>query len=285
MLHSVSGSAEFPRDYEHGVNNQNETFVKEIRLRGGSLADFTTSYTNFRGYLDRVEGSDGGVTQRRYNSLGQLDRLIDPDGVVTRYKYDPRGRLEFTTVGADRDNWDALGGTDRIVRQNESFVPASDATAGNQVVARTTTQVWPESTGTPSLSQVTERTLDGRRSWTTVYAKKGAVDPRVTQVETTCASGTCVTVTKLPDGCRMRQTKVQGRETLLEWLDSTGSVLASRASFDDDLGQGRLYRQTDSRTGTVYFGWNEYDELEWEQRPGPAGKTEYRYDRRGRRCL
>ena len=198
--------------------------------------------------------------------------------MTTLFSYNARGELETTAIDMNRNGQIDFGGTDRITQIENSVVSAHGTT-----VRRTTTSVWAtDNVDASSVVSVNDVSADGLQSWSINYGLTN-------HVQTAYSGNGQRTVTA---------TNPDGSYTIAQYQDGQ---LVSNAQYGNDDAQilavsygydphGRLDTQTDFRTGTTTYRYNDGDQLVSVTTPVPATgqsaqTTEYEYDEMGRRTL
>ena len=271
-LLSVTGTAEFPVYYEYGIELEGgyyRTFTKEIK---GSTTgtEWTKSYTDMLGrayktvYADATPDteSDNPFTLTFYNDVGQMWKQVDPDGVSTLYQYNAKGELAYTALDMDRNDAIDFTGTDRIT-STVSDVLANYGTT----VRRTRSYVWGlDNQNTSNLVSTAEASVDGLRSWNTVWNNGQSVTSR--SQTAFGGSGYRYATNSAPDNSYSVSISRYGTNVSSTRYDSSGNQLAS-VSFGYDA-HGRQSCVTDARNGTTTNWFNEADQVSGTRTPVPG---------------
>jgi RHS repeat-associated protein len=280
-LLSVTGTAAPQRlSYEYGVDADG-AFTKEIRVGGsGETTEWVKTYADFAGRSSKRVYADGAVETSHYNALGQLVRQVDADGIATLFAYNAEGEQEVAAVDINGNGVIDLGGTDRVTRTTTEI-----GTRDTFTVQRSTTEVWEtESQDTPTVVSVSEATLDGLRSWQTV---RGLLNTSVTTLDG--AGGRTVVTTAADDTVTTQVFAADRLQSVATTRASLGTLSSTVYAYDP---HGRLFTQTDARTGATTYAWFNDDQLHTVTTPDPdpnqsgpgydAQVTTFGYDTAGR---
>jgi RHS repeat-associated protein len=276
-LMTVSGTAVSPIKYVYdletgtGSLDPNREYTQEMRLdsSGADTGEWTRSYTDFMGRQYRTILADATTTladnpgrRSYYNALGQRWQEIDPDGVVTLFAYNAKGELITTAVDVNGDN--AIdSGNDRITQTLTTYL-----TSGGYNIRRVETTQWTTS-GSSATAKVStqDSSLDGLRSWSTVYRDQTPTAATTTSV-TTYGTTRTNTVTQ-PDGSQtITAYDTSGRLASVTRKDSTGAQIGKVTQGYD--AHGRQSTATDARNGTTSFAYNAADRISSVQTPVPG---------------
>ncbi len=267
-LQEISGTGANPASYAYGAWSGGE-WTQEFR----TTSEWVKTYTDFAGRSVKMEYPDGAFASMTYNAKGQLTQQMDPDGVTTLTEYDGRGRVVRQAVDLNGNAAIDLA-ADRVTETVHAVANAHGTT-----VNRTTTSVY-ASGSTPTTVSVSEQSTDGRSQWQTRFGNASST------VASTPSNGAWTVTTTNPDGTSTVQTITDTRPTAIEQKASGGATLATTTVTYD--GHGRQLTQTDGRTGTTTFAYNDRDQVVTETAPAATGGgsplvTGYGYDAMGRR--
>ncbi len=223
---------------------------------------------------------NAGTTQYDYNEKDHLIRITDPDEAVTRYAYNEKG--ERTTIAIDLHiepnesanhiDWQ----TDRITQTKTQLAPRE---TGVPPVRRTTTTLYTEKG--PHITTISEQSLDGQYSATT---QNGQTATRIRREGT--LPGTWTITDTQPAGHYTVQHYENGRLVkTVRHGNNDAEISWTQNQYDE---QNRLWKVTDSRTGTTTYHYNEKGQRWKTSAPGsadvPVGSTLdtlYEYDALG----
>ncbi len=223
------------------------------------------TYSDERGRQTEViyaYGTNLAASERfDYNDDGQLIRHLDPDGATTRYAYNEKGERVLTAIDLKIEPNEAVDHidyeVDRITRNTSTFVVNAEGVE----VRRQKTEVFTENG--PVVMSVQEQALDGSESATIRYGQ------RVTQrrLEGESPGQWSIVVTQ-PDGAYTVQNYNRGRLSRSTRYDVEGSAVSwIEQEYDDS---GRVWKTTDSRTGTTTVHYDE-NGRQWKvSAPNPA---------------
>ena len=147
VVSGTSGTAVHPATYSTGPNWQ-KTMPQDI-----------TSYSDMLGRQYKTVYADATYTETFYNSKGQPVKVVSPSGKIRITEYDGRGRIYRSAVDMNLNG--IIDGNDEITQYTYAFVTKNSKTVSVSTVTRIV------NTNSKVLS-VTETTLDGLESWTTV---------------------------------------------------------------------------------------------------------------------
>ncbi|MEM7393372.1 MAG: RHS repeat domain-containing protein, partial [Verrucomicrobiota bacterium] len=224
--------------------------------------------------------SVAGTERYYYDDQGRLQMKVDPDGMTTRYWQDEAMGQSVTAVdlnvesdeAPDHIEWEV----DRITRTTSGLTVIN----GPRNVSRTTTEVFTENG--PKLVSVNQATLDGNESWSTTH---GATTHTVRSASGHLGNSSVSTYH--PTGARIENLFEQGRLVKTTRKDAGGQVLSWKAYAYDQ--RGHRVSETDSRTGTTLFFYDDQGRMVERRAPNPeTGKqdegclaTAYTYDALG----
>ena len=147
VVSGTSGTAVHPATYSTGPNWQ-KTMPQDI-----------TSYSDMLGRQYKTVYADATYTETFYNSKGQPVKVVSPSGKIRITEYDGRGRIYRSAVDMNLNG--IIDGNDEITQYTYAFGTKNSKTVSVSTVTRIV------NTNSKVLS-VTETTLDGLESWTTV---------------------------------------------------------------------------------------------------------------------
>ncbi|HEV2208259.1 MAG TPA: hypothetical protein VG167_05750, partial [Verrucomicrobiae bacterium] len=257
-LKSVTGTAVHPTTYSSGADevagdDTNGIFTLEAKVApDGSTNEWVKTIMNVVGQPATTLYSDGSFSQSFYNGQGQLSEEIDPDGVHTLYQYNAKGELAYTALDTNQDNTISWAGNDRIT------ATVSDVTTDNGAnVRRSRTWVWATlGANSSNLVSVAETSVDGLRSWQTVY--RDASTPVTSFSQTVFAGGGYRYATNIaPDSSYTVSVYLNGQLVSVTRKDSANNQIAS-TSYGYDA-HGRQNTVTDARNGTSTTTFNNAD--------------------------
>ena len=265
----VSGTAAAPVAYTDGTWSGG-TWVKESR----SSTEWVQTDSDTRGQAVRIVYPDSAEATMAYDALGRLVRETDADGVTTLHEYDGRGRRIRTATDMNANIAVDLGGPDRVTGMAYSVTSAHGT-----VVERTVTSLYAGGTATATEVSTSDRAVDGRSQWQTTFGQTTST------VSTVPSAGSWTVTTNRADDTQTVQTITNTRPTTVEEKDSNGVTVTSVSMSYD--AHGRLATQTDARTGTTTFTYNDADRIVTTSAPDPTGGssplvTSYGYDSMGR---
>jgi RHS repeat-associated protein len=268
LVKEISGTGVAPRSYGYGTWSGG-TWVKESK----SATEWVKTSSDGQGRPVKVEYPDGATATTVYNPHGQPVKQTDPDGVTALMEYDGAGRITRQTVDLNANGILDLG-ADRVTETAYSVVAAHGTT-----VNRVTTSVY-ASGSTPTIVRETDRSADGRSQWQTSFGQNSSV------VSSTPSGGSWTTTTTNPDGTSTEQT-ITGTRVASSVQKASGGTSVTSTSMTYDA-HGRLLTQTDARTGTTTFSYDNADRVNSQSAPAPTGGgsplvTAYGYDSMGRR--
>jgi YD repeat-containing protein len=263
-LERLTGNAVHPVRYDYGVESDGgvqRPFVTETKLdaSGNTTSEWVKTYFDLPGRDYKTVHPGGAFSQRFFNNLGRLWKERDPDNVITLYQYNAKGELEYTALDINRNNVIDFSGTDRITRVRHDFLSNYGTT-----VRRTRQNVWgTDGSNTSVLAGTSESSVDGLKTWQTV-------DNAVTRAETVFnpAIGLRKVTRFAPNNAYTVSTNLYGRLESVTQFSSTGAQVG-RKTYQYDT-HGRLWNETDARTGTTTYGYNNADQVTTVTTPAPG---------------
>ena len=277
-LHQVSGTAAHGVRYEYGVTEEGLLFTTEIKLTEAAAPtdERFTQYTDMLGREVKTEYADGAGTRSFYNEKGQLFKERNPDDVVTLYGYNSRGERDTIAVRTDASKKDdALdyAGTDRVTStiRDVWFNPAFNAN-----VERTRTWVWDDfQANTSNLVATVERSVDGRKTWRTVWSQGIGTTQRNEMDYTT--NGYSHRYDYAPDGSYNLRRYRYGRLELLQSCDASGATNTQTAFRYEP--HNRLWQEIELRNGATTYAYNNADQVTAVTAPAPGPEAAPRITR------
>ena len=266
--------------YTYGADDDGQFETQSYVDTGGSLRETVVTRKDSLG--DPISTSQPAGTTApaastiyRYNSLGQLASMTDPDGIVTLYGYDSLGQRIITALDLNKDS--TINAADDRVNQTISEIADRDGI----LVERTTTSISNgEGTGT-LVTQQTDSSLDGLKSWTTEFP--GEISPvtssSVITYDTTPGSWTVSR--KLRDATESVEFYISGRLDREEVKDSDDLLLYSISYGYDLLKRVETIHDTRSQPVTRTYVATTTDVIQ-SVGSGPDRTTFYQHDQRGR---
>jgi RHS repeat-associated protein len=270
QLQSVTGTAVAPVRYVYGVVSDGgvqRAYSAEIKL-DAAFADTSERTTNFVDMVGRsykiayaaASGTPFAISY--YNTKGQLTNQVDADGVSTLYAYNPKGELAYTILDVDRDYTIDWSGDDRI-----SYVTNDVVNNGTADVHRSRTYVWNTSANSSNLVSTAENSVDGLRSWNTIWNNGTAITSQSRTVYD-AANGYRYVTNIAPDNSYSVAITRYGTNVSVTAFDSLNNQLSSiNYSYDS---HGRQNSVTDARIGTTTFTFNNADQVVTTTTPVPA---------------
>jgi RHS repeat-associated protein len=286
-LSKITGTAVFGVQHEYGVEQDGSVwrqYTKETKLdaSGTPTAEWTKTYVDGAGraYKTVFAGTGSPYQQAWYNSKGQLWKQRDPDGVITLTSYDAQGRPYYQAVDVNQNDVINTNGLDRV-----SFTLSDVVTAYSTTVRRSRTYAHTvDNNGGFSLLAMSEQSVDGLKSWQTVY--RDASTAVQSSSVTSYGGGGARTVTATnPDGSYTISLFSYGELQSVNRYASGGASLGSTTySYD---AHGRVSAVTDTRNGTTSMTFNNADQPLTTTSPAPgtggaAQITTTAYDNLGR---
>ncbi len=244
----------------------------------------TRTYVDERGRRSRVVHALGTSLEAHetfdYNDRDQLLRHVDPDGVTTRYAYNEKGERVLMAIDLKIEPDEAVDhidlSVDRLTRSTSTFAVNAEGVE----VRRQKTEGFTENG--PVVTQVSEQSLDGTYNAT---IRNGL---RTTQKRFNGeAPGEWSIVVTKPDGSYLVQAYENGRPARSTRHAADDAAVSWTAQAYD--GHGRLFQQTDSRTGTTTYHYDTFGRRAKISAPNPATRsstedtldTLYHYDALG----
>ncbi len=198
-----------------------------------------------------------------YNDINQLIRHIDPDGVTTRYAYNEEGDRTTTAIDLDIQPGEAPNHIDYEL-DRISVVDQSVIQRDGQAIRRTENKVYTE-TG-PVTTSINETTLTGERNWSWQYnqlsttVREEGEAPGSWTITNTGPSGAYI-VQSYENG-RLKQTsRYANDDTLVSWIAQ---------EYD---ASGRMWKSTDSRTGTTTYHYDDQGRRWKVSAPNPETRS------------
>jgi RHS repeat-associated protein len=277
---SLTGTASFPKRYEHGVNTDGTRWEKVIALasNGADTAEWTKVTYDLVGRIKTTERPGSATASRHYNNKNQLVKTVDADGVTTLLTYDDRGRLYRAALDMDRDGVMDLDGTDRITEVTSSVTTRT----GGRVVRRASVKVWTtlNDANATEVVTTTDEAVDGLDVWTLA----GNLETH-TQTAYAGGGGDWTRTTTYADGSTAKDTYVDGR-LFSEERRGAGNTLIEGTTYDYDA-RGRVKQLVDARGGITDITYGTGDRVQTVTGPSPGDGNPrpvltYGYDAAGR---
>ncbi len=269
-LLKTAGTAVRGIRYDYGVEAESTVqrfYSKEIKLNdaGSDTSEWTKTYTDGAGRAYKILYADNAFSQSYFNTKGQLQKQRDPDGVSTLFTNNIRNELDYTALDLDADDVIDFAGTDRITRTTNDVY--FNAPLGINI-RRTRTYVWgTASSNTSNLVSTIESSVDGLRSWKTVY--RDASTPVTSSGRTFyLGNGLRNETNTAPDNSYTVSQFQFGRLVNVTRFDSTNGQIG-RTSFSYDA-HGRQSKVTDARNGTTTYAFNNADLVTSVTTPSPG---------------
>ena len=229
-----------------------------------------TTYTDMLGRQYKTVYADGKYSETFYNSKGQAVKTVSPGGKITLTEYDAIGRVYRSVIDMDKDG--VVNNNDEITQYTYAYGTKNSKTVSVTTVTRIV--------GSNSkVLSVSESTLDGMESWSTV---NGLVTHSVT---TRPAAGQLNTTVEYPDGSKTITYTVNGLTTKVESFQLDGTTAGNVVEYTYDEFD-RISTITE-KFGTTII--NEVENTSYNNNGQPLtvttnGKaTTYVYDNMGRR--
>jgi RHS repeat-associated protein len=263
-LKSVTGAASHGTRYERTSDGM-YPMDKEVKLNldGTDSGEWVGNITDGVGRNIGTRYSDSSLSQTFYNNKGLLEREVDPDGVTTLYAYNDKGELAYTAQDINGNQQIDFAGTDRVSASLSDIYNDSGT-----FVRRTRSYAW-NTMGVNQSNLVSESkaTLDGRRSWQTVFknSTSGLTNWSATAWTT---NGYRYVTNGAPDGSTSLATYYMGRLTSTVRKDGLGTILSSTTYTYDS--HGRQASVVDARSGATTYAYNAADLMASVTTPAPS---------------
>jgi len=227
---------------------------------GDSTGEFTTTYTDGRGFTFRQEDAYYNARLWYYaNGTGQLTWERDADGVTTRHTYNAQGEREYSGLDVNSSGTLTTASTDRLM-----FTTSYCTNVSSVDYHYTVTQEFPtDNSATALTTRERWQTLDGLQTWDVSF---GLTNRSVTTIN----RGTYTrTVTRhAPDNSYVVDVFVSGRPSTSTRYDSA-SVQLGKTTYTYDH-HGRRATATDARNGATVFAYNLADQVTGVTTPAPG---------------
>jgi RHS repeat-associated protein len=263
LLLSLSGTAQYPRNYAYDVTNGVRTTKETLIGTNGATTEWVQRSEDAAGRPTTVSYPDGATAQYGYNSLGQLATQTDADGVVTLYGYNARGERTTTTLDVNRNG--AVDATEPSTTTDYAVV------AGK---LRTTTVAAGDS-GPVTVSETDQDLTDLNRTEIRYGQSTG--------VTVTQSGGVRTETSTLPDTSTLARTFTNDRLTSETHTDGTNTDRALSYQYD---ARSRLWKMTDARANTLttytYYDTDLVHQVTLTGQTNGTLQTTYDYDALGR---
>ena len=290
-LLETSGTGERPVRYAFGILADGALQVPyrlTINLTAAGTTtgtnEWSASLTDFFGrnyktiYSDSTPATlaDNATERSFYDNQGRLYKSIDPDGVTTLYSR-PNFTDSVTAVDMNLNGIIDYAGTDRITKTVNEVAAAY----GTTIRRRTTYDYTLMNNATAVVTDVSESSADGLRTWQTTV---GVANPSTT-VTAYPGGGYRNVTTTAPDGSYTLNSFLNGRLQSSTQKLGTGTQIG-RTTYTYDV-HGRQWKVTDARNGTTIFTYDSADQVTTVTTPAPgngqsAQTTVTAYDNLGR---
>lgn len=260
-IKEIGGTAVAHKKYVYGTWSGGE-WTKEINVADdASETEWTKTYFNAAGKPVKIEYPDSTYASKEYNGLGQLVKETDPDGVIKLYAYNAKGELEITAIDMDQDGAISYSGSDRITQVVRDVV-----TVSGTVFNRTTTYVWgTNGSNNPQMVSKVEEDSYGR-----IRRETDASGNVTTTINNHLGDGHWTVTTSTPSTSSTVSTILEYQNgRLYSTTRLVGTTQLSRIEYAYDA-HGRLYSETDARTGTTFYAYNNNDRVTTITAPAPT---------------
>ncbi len=237
-------------DYSRGVDD-NGYFEESASVANLFDVRRTRTYKDLLGQTTKVihaYGSRHAVSETYdYNKDGQLIRHIDPDGVTTRYAYNEEGERTTNAIDLNIEPNELPNHIDYEV-DRISVVDHSVIQREGEAFGRTENKVYTEAG--PVTTSIRETSLTGDQTWSWQY------DQLSTTVRDEGEAPGSWTITNTdPSGTYIVQTYENGRLKQTSRYANNGTLISWMAQGYDAY--GRMWKSTDSRTGTTTYHYDD----------------------------
>ena len=278
--HTTTGTAVNDTSYDYGTSLPGVTFANGAvfgsKTTQANITQWTASTSNFLGQSVQTHFADGSNATRHYNSLGQITSSVDPDGVTSLFAYNDEGQRTHTAADLNGNNTLDLA-TDRVSFSESNYATAQDGTTR---AMETISKLYGTSGG-PLTTSVTQRSVDGLKSWNLPFNDTMRLSTSVTVLN---GGGNWTTTSISASNLTSVSTHTAGLldNTITRGGNSVETLSSVTYGYDDHL---RTDSVTDARTGdtTVTFYNNDQSKDVTLVRAGTNSlTTAYTYDPMGR---
>ena len=269
-LYQITGNASPNLRYTYDIELDNGSWAQTttqtyIDKDGNPTGEYIKTYNDFAGRNYKTEypginGDEPSLTLNFYNNKGQLVKIVQPDGETTLYQYNGLGDRELTVLDVDRNSEINFNGKDRISRTTSFY---ENSSLRGTVIQKSLSEVW-EINGKDksSILQITEKSVDGSKSWITQYELTTNI---LTEVDRGNQRRTVTTIN--PDKTKTIVIYEKGLQKSVMNLDSNDSQLMKKTYIYDTF--SRLWKVTDVRNGTTIYTYYDNGQIRTETTPDP----------------
>lgn len=229
-----------------------------------------TTYSDMLGRQYKTVFADSTYTETFYNSKGQAVKQVSPAGKITLTEYDILGRVYRSAIDMDQDG--VINNNDEITQYTYAYGTKNSKTVSVTTVTRIVG-------ANSKVLSVSETTLDGMESWSTV---NGLVTHSLTERP---AAGQLKTTVEYSDGSKTVTYNTNGLTTKVESFQLDGTTAGNVVEYTYDEFD-RLEKVTEKFGATVI---NEVVNSNYNANGQPltvttnGRATTYTYDNMGRR--
>jgi RHS repeat-associated protein len=271
-LAKLTGSAVHPVRYTNLVVLEGSDYrlcKQQFKLdaSGNDTSEWTKTYYDMVGRPYKTVFASASGTPASlsfYNNKGQLERQVDPDSVTNLFVYNAKGELELTAIDLDNNQQINTNTVDRVTQTISDVI--TNATYGTNML-RTRAYVWGTNNNTnATLVSTSERSLEGLRTWNTVWNGATAVVSKSQIVYTN--AGNRYETNIAPDSSYAVSVFSYGRLSTVTSYSASGSQLDKTTYGYDE--HGRVKTTTDARNGATIYAYNNADQVTSVTTPAPG---------------